>query len=119
MLAYNFKTAKQLGISEKRRTTLIRLLHMFDRGEILAENFDMGEVWCGTAGCIYGWARHIDPDFVDDEILYSPMSRLFYSAVKGVLDGPTTPEEGAAALRNYLTTGHAHWREIVRERKDK
>lgn len=66
MLAQSYKTAEELGLTEKGRDALIRVLGMMDRGELkdtprncFAPNgFNMSVSWyeneCGTIGCIGG-----------------------------------------------------------------
>jgi hypothetical protein len=69
MLAQNFKTPAELRISEVAFTALVTVLGMLDRGEIAAEEFHMGDWWerghdargrfCGSVGCIGGWASYV------------------------------------------------------------
>jgi hypothetical protein len=64
MLAQNFKTATDLGISEVEQDALIKVLGMLERNDFArGESFNMGWWYqhsntCGTVGCIAGWAHH-------------------------------------------------------------
>jgi hypothetical protein len=79
MLARSFKTAVDLGISEKEHGALIQVLGMLERGELqlvrlarggltatIPNGFNMialGEKnECGTVGCLLGWARFVTDD---------------------------------------------------------
>jgi hypothetical protein len=141
MLAQSFKTAAQLQISKAEHETLVKVLGMLERGEIkpspqrgrslgflpldkLAdyeiaepEFFDMRHVICasdcGTSCCILGWAQYVSDDAVFN---YNHSNRglgyLFYPNREGV--DCTNPQQGAMALRNYLTSGFPRWREVMR-----
>ncbi len=128
MLAQNFKTAADLGISDKEFEALRKVLGMFERGEITPEHFDMGNWKCGTTYCIGGWAEKIagescqsfdkisrtfsvrerHPELVGLDRLFFPKARY---GDGGAYDA--TPEQGAFALRNYLTHGEPRWAEAL------
>lgn len=74
MLAQNFKTAADLGISDIELDALIKVLGMLERGELVhgkyplassfrkPNEFNMGVTLkrygeCGTVGCLMGWAH--------------------------------------------------------------
>lgn len=125
MLAQNFKTAADLGITEDEQIALIQVLGMLERGELKyaesdrcrGENlFNMG-TWgdgCRTPACIGGWVAHLLGVYQMDYVrqysgwnakadhglrnLYWPG---FYYGIK--------PANAAMALRSYLTIGDARW----------
>lgn len=118
MLAQNFKTAADLGISEIEHGALIAVLGMLERGE--CHGFSMYDVYhrCQSPMCILGWARHI----ADDHSLFddNPKSlcELFYPDTYGPARARkaiecTDQETAALALRSYLTTGEANWAEAL------
>lgn len=116
MLAQNFKTANDLCISDAEFKALINVLGRLERLEIPAKLFTMetiGRPGCGTAGCILGWARTVAKkgrDLFDCTRRTPPLQNLFYP---GFDEGyEASRSEAAMALRNYLTTGTARWREI-------
>lgn len=132
MLAQNFKTAADLRLSELERDALITVLGMLERGELthvpvrdlpssadykvgtFTGHFNMGE-WeesydCGTVCCIGGTAELIGG--IGFNLSGNiPLSNLFYPA--GNLDHITT-DQAAKALRSFLSTGRARWRDAVR-----
>lgn len=120
MLAQNFKTAADLGISDRELDALIKVLGMLEREEIDEAHFNMGIVGepdCGTSGCLLGWTRVADKDvfftLVCKACLFPKnegLETLFYSGE--AFDA--APSQGAAALRSYLTTGEANWAEALR-----
>jgi hypothetical protein len=128
MLAQNFKTADELGLSEVAYNALVTVLGMLERGEIDAEHFDMDEWWapgrdqrgrfCGSVGCIGGWAVFVaeraghgsecwkSPRPAHPREL-TPWNELFYPLD---LDAWfATPAQAAHALRNYLISGNPQW----------
>jgi hypothetical protein len=128
MLANNFMTAVDLGISEIELRSLVKVLGMLERGEIPREKFHMGttgrvdwwgypEMECETPACICGWARHVSGvtprifEGVGDR--YPSGIRNLFQMLSDGRDGyPTdsrSPEEAAIALRSYLTTGRPVW----------
>jgi hypothetical protein len=145
MLAQNFKTAKELNVSEQEHAALIDVLGRLERGELkhCTENFfeesygnyfNMNYTYlckqssCGTMGCIGGWVGvllGVEPtDYVyahEGEEGYEDTSLAdlyFPRDTRGVmlpLDG-ITAELAAIALRNKLTTGKANWLEVLGEK---
>lgn len=128
MLAQNFKTAADLGISEAEADALIKVLGMLERGELkhhpssqpdTPNGFNMGH-WgvqtdCGSIGCIKGWAQFVS-DRVFTLVRYgSPVWGLF--TVDHIHHrrrwAEITTSEAACALRNYLTLGEARWAEVL------
>jgi hypothetical protein len=124
----NFLTAYDLAIKDRERDALIKTLGLMESGHVkhveigdtdtitdnveeLTGGFNMG-VWnCGTAACIGGTAEIIGKiTFVcSSEHLFE----LFYP--EGGMDYRTiTVEQGAKALRNFLTTGEASWSEALK-----
>jgi len=130
MLAQNFKTATDLGITEDEVLALIQVLGMLERGEISEKHFWMARFWseCGTVGCLCGWANYVsngaafpevNPDHTAATIETALRKRLPLAALAlFASDGRTSagdakPAHGAIALRNYLTTGEARWAEAL------
>lgn len=125
MLAQNFKTDVELGISERLWRALTIELGMLERGEIRADQFNM-QKWrteCGTVCCLGGWAEQIanveegtfkignrDTCISDD---FRGIDELF--APFGWTKMQATPDQAATALRSYLTTGNAHWDKALNE----
>lgn len=134
MLAQNFKTAIELGLSEIEHTSLIKVLGMLERGEIPRELFNMnttgggieGKWWttpsmeCGSPACICGWARHVSgvkPRIFDGSVNgwdnYSIGLKNLFQMGGDCTDGSPidawSTEEAAIALRAYLTTGRPVW----------
>jgi hypothetical protein len=133
MLAQNFKSAAELGIPQAHYDVLVEVLHMLERGEIrhievpdgLWKSASDGEfcglfnmsVWvsagpCGTAACLGGTAELISGLKFGDDMQTRGLERLFYPW--SIDMDKVTPEMGAIALRNYLTTGSPRWREAVK-----
>lgn len=123
MLAQNFRTAEELGLTEKGYAGLHKVLRMLEGGELVytrvpnvPNGFNMNSCWeqneCGTVGCIGGWAGFYDKKgFVEEMLLpTTPNTRL------GPLFCPPdryskhySVEQAAHALRTYLVTGQADW----------
>lgn len=121
MLAQNFKTAEELGLTEFGYSGLLRVLGMLERGELvyttpghfIPNGFNMREAWskgqCGTIGCIGGYAGRYNS------------SELFTINVKGGDNcgklfcppdwrkGRYTVEQAAKAVRSFLVTGTPDW----------
>lgn len=75
MLAQNFKTPADLGITDAEFSALSKVLGMLERGEIKysagsrdvpGQRFNMSIVYhlgsCGSVGCIMGWAKTVGQD---------------------------------------------------------
>lgn len=133
MLSKTFRTAKELKISQAKYDALVKVYWMFVDEKIPARLFDMGTIGtpklkdkkaCGTAGCILGWCHAVDPiayyrrqefgwagSFPD----YSGgLHYLFFSGC--ACDGHINPTraQAAQAIHNFLTTGAARWREVLK-----
>lgn len=134
MLARNFKSAADLGISDVELGSLITVLGMLERDELVQGLYPMAiqarapnefnmavtieNSSCGTIACLAGWAYSISgkqafPEITKDDIGAWRNDRnlrdLFgigktHSELCGV-----TPDQAATALRSYLTTGDARW----------
>lgn len=139
MLAQNFKTAADLGISELRHGGLIKTLGVLERGEVRhvpvpysrfvykPQNWDalfnMSNLWtdatCGTAACIAGTSDLIfGTDFVSAGCVNWPedsrLDDLFCpNGIDEEIWGDITTAQAATALRSYLTTGDANWAEAI------
>jgi hypothetical protein len=134
MLAQNFKTAADLQISNDELSALIKVLGMLERVELIhgtnplassarkPNEFNMGATLttrCGTIGCIAGWAYHISNGEAFPEIVKGDMGDWTVRNKKlrdlfgiGRSCGSLfsiQPEQAAAALRSYLTTGDSRW----------
>lgn len=133
MLAQNFKTADDLQITDIELRSLIGVLGMLERGELVhrrdpfvadaygSNEFNMGMTLdsnCGTIGCIAGWAYYLSgreafPQIADNENGWeggnSELRRLFGIGRSTYSLDRITPAEAATALRSYLSTGEARW----------
>lgn len=135
MLAQNFKSHVDLGITEPQFDALRKTLVLLETGKLKhqpmpdryawrAEKFsglfNMGgwrrEAHCGTIACIGGTAEIIGDVTFNMNKPYS-LNNLFYPNMnnEGVLFDyhAITPAQAARALRSYLTTGDAKWSEAV------
>lgn len=115
MLAQNFKTAADLGISEEQHQSLIQTLGRMERMEIPEHQFSMrvvGEPDCGTPGCILGWARGTRQNPVWATRFPRRLERLFLPHHCPAAWGAST-EQAAIALRSYLTTGVVNWADAL------
>lgn len=137
MLAQNFKSASDLQISDVELSSLITVLGMLERGELVHEHylyesdpdgdrFNMGVTLesgsCGTLGCIAGWAYIVSGKEAFPELVAEDWSSRFrnHELVKlfGIGQHTSwlarfTPEHAASVLRTYLTTGKADWNEVL------
>lgn len=102
MLAQNFKTPGNLGITDAEFDALLKVLGMLEREEIqhapgygnvcdylstsptgrpVPVYFNMGFVTgehdCGTAGCILGWAQHVAQGLLFQGWRHPAIDRLF------------------------------------------
>ncbi len=140
MLAQNFKTAEDLGIQDEELAALITVLGMLERGELkhvpddssrgafpvypqhakvgmFNMNWWSNAVDCGTVCCIGGTVEAIMKKYLSDGSSRNPhLRKLFYpgNAIRD-RDGYSgiTPDQAAAAVRSYLTTGNANWRSAI------
>lgn len=135
MLAQNFKSTADLGLSDDEYAALVTTLGMLERGELVhvrisdqptfrhdasgfTGHFNMGE-WqegfhCGTVCCIGGTAEligQVEFNICDNHAL----EELFYptALTPRHLWDDITIEQAARALRSFLTTGHANWKDAV------
>lgn len=133
MLARNFKTPADLGISNAEFEALAKVLGMLERGDIPEREFNMarirGKTSCGTVACICGWASIVS-DGRAFPMREMPGERWYpissFSALpkslrdlfgvdnmKVCFEG--TRQSAAIALRSYLTTGEPRWAEALAE----
>lgn len=127
MLAENFMTAKALDLTDEQHAALVKTLRHLETGRADG-GFDMSAWWmhvkrqtlfpgCGTSACIGGWAQFLVGEDVFREAMRFKARfinpRLDDLMFAGVSMGVTDPALGAAALRNYLTTGEARWDEVL------
>src|SRR5262249_10234273 len=117
MLAQNFKTADELGLSQVEVTALAPVRGMLERGEIAQGQFHMGQFRhsCRTPSCICGWAHHISGRKAFAElcspygsmILYrranKPLIDLFRLTAARGSGGDITPAQAPLAPRKYLS----------------
>jgi hypothetical protein len=129
MLAQNFKTATDLGITDAQRSALQKTLVLMETGKMqhvpagsdLKPLMDPGEYAglftmhltyadadCGTAGCIRGTAQMISGVYFDVCDLTTGLNDLFYEWAPCKNWDPSV-EQAAIALRNYLTFGEPRW----------
>lgn len=135
MLAQNFKTPAELGISDHEFDALYKVLGMLERGELThgsfrripdGQEFNMDacveEHPCGTVACILGWARiissheplfcrlHLATRQLNDLFMVIPTHNLpFWAESRATV----TPAQAALALRSYLTDGDPRWAEAL------
>lgn len=129
MLAQAFKSANELGITDEELTALIRVLGMFERGEVkrarahtpaIPNGFNMSSLShtdrCNTVACIKGWAQIVGGEHLfssypstKNDALYTGL--FLYS--KRIRFRINEPAQAATALRSYLTTGDAKWHEAI------
>jgi hypothetical protein len=137
MLAQNFQSPIELGLTDLQFEALCKTLVLLETGKLKKEDvaaeteevikekeftghFNM-DTWtstyhCGTVACIGGTAELIGKvEFMksstyNDQLytLFYPPSDLDYSEI--------TVSQAANALRNYLSTGNAKWDEVLDER---
>lgn len=138
MLAQSFLSADDLELSERQRDALIKTLVLLETGKLthvhandISIGFELDDytnykfsgyfnmaVWhehynCGTVACIGGTAEMIG------QVEFNPgisaaLRELFYPR-RHVALANVTVKQAAQALRNYLTTGHAHWHDVMGE----
>lgn len=133
MLAQNFMPPATLGLSDKEFEALVKVLGMFERGEVvhwsghwdgkpcqIPNAFNMRLWSCGTAHCIGGWAGTIIGERTLQEKTSSRftdgLSLLFYPRTNYLnfpMNHEITVDQAASALRNYLTTGQPNWDEAT------
>lgn len=132
MLAQNFKSAADLGITESQLSALQKTLVMLETGKLrhfdilsipdrrfehsyeFSGDFNMGAFHakheCGTACCIAGTAELISGAKFIGESRSNELDELFYMNSLDHRDmEAVTPSQAATALRSYLTTGDARW----------
>ena len=127
MLAQNFRSADDLGISERQHDALRKTLVLLETGRLthadpgrpradrgrFTGHFNMRE-WntvgeCGTICCIGGTAELVGDVQFDPERLPEGLDELFFPNSPHVED--ITPSQAATALRCYLTSGDPRWLE--------
>lgn len=124
MLAQNFKTATDLGITDAELDALIKVLGMLERGELQQYDyaggsglFDMTSKGsgCGTPACIGGWVAALmgknQLSYVNSHRFeQKPLHDLYWN-MEAVFHGKA--QHAAYAIRSYLTTGEANWAEAL------
>lgn len=126
MLAQNFKRPTDLEITDAEFEALVKVLGMLERGELKhcdgdrpeTQKIKMGfrmstaqcDTACGTAGCIGGWAASV-MGINPMTYVHCDHSPGLYSLYWGYPRSNVTPEQGAIALRNFLTHGEPRWAE--------
>jgi hypothetical protein len=132
MLAQNFKTAKDLKITEPQREALMKTLVLMETDKLIhvveqsqycevspqfTGHFNMcdwkGKIGCGTVCCIGGTAELVGAVSFQGK-LDDNLQKLFFPDV-AYYDYWIfiTVDQAAQALRNYLTTGKANWENIL------
>lgn len=141
MLAQNFKTAKQLNITDQEYEALQKTLVWFETGKIVhvsnawdryysTDYSDLStplkvpvqfnlSVWyanvdhkCNTVACIGGTAEAIGNVRFDDYEQNRRLKSLFNPTIYNDFDSITV-EQASQALRNLLTTGWPRWRQVL------
>jgi hypothetical protein len=133
MLAPNYMTADQLRISDELHAALIKVLGMFERGELVHAEYNDGFLanvrtgfnlavgWahteCGTVGCYAGWSSIImgvpSPNVLSN-VMTAGLANLFFGSQEHKFPLSTVNiEQATHALRNYLITGDPRWREVL------
>jgi hypothetical protein len=139
MLAPNYMTPTELRISDQLHAALIKVLGMFERGEMQYAEYQDGfmqdiktgfnlaiglaETQCGTVGCYAGWASiimRVPFTNVLADLSTQGLANLFYGNY-GKQEDDKFPvplskvniEEAKHALRNYLITGDPRWNEVL------
>ena len=127
-----FMIAEQLDLTEAKHHALVLTLTALERGEITHWNgnecyLEQGYVFtgsfnmawwcnslpnkCGTVACIGGTAEMLGKvDFGGNRT--DELDDLFYPPTNYDYNNITT-NQAADVLRNYLTTGHANWDEVL------
>ena len=131
MLARSFKSAAELRLTEIEHDSLIKVLHMLERGEIEQKLFNMSSIGgrCGTPSCMLGWARIVSrdeelfdrcsglgnsPDALRALFLYKDShSWVEHFAKKNRNASGVETSAAALALSNYLTIGEPRWAEAL------
>ena len=137
MLMQNFRTAADLGITDVEQAALVSVLYMLERQEVVTHALARGNQnslfmfdylyedapgECGTVACLCGWAHKLShkqafPELAGDKHritdtlaarLPQATQDLFWINTEFCSENPTI-DQAAAALRRYLTTGHANW----------
>jgi hypothetical protein len=139
MLAQNFMSADQLHVTREEHAALVTVLYMLEREELKSivfginindrvlqgKCFSMNNTWvkgkCGSAGCIGGWVadvmgvsdknKYVDSYWSYVAIRQLPLADLYWNAK--AIQSKVSSDQGAAALRNFLTTGKAQWDEVL------
>lgn len=135
MLAQNFRTAAELGLTDKQLEALIKVLGVLERQETFyvpnARGLDEGPAptpvgfnmeWvfgqsdCGTTACILGWAMHFAGENSFDGVMPGKLLELFLYQTPTPSKSEAwraTPAQAAIAIRNYLTFGEPRWHEAL------
>lgn len=128
MLAQNFKTPIELKITDAEFDALYKVLGMLERGEVdhtdartptIPNGFNMAVVRrshrCGTAACIFGWARTVNPMMTGTGTpgLFELFTAINFKVHHQLDLEKVTVSQAAIALRNYLTHGEPRWAEAI------
>lgn len=134
MLAPNYMTADKLRISDRLHAALIKVLGMFERGEMQYAEYEDGfpqdikmgfnlaiglaETQCGTVGCYAGWTSiimRVPFTEVLTNLSTQGLANLFYGNVRDNKFPLSTVniEQATHALRNYLISGDPRWHEVL------
>jgi hypothetical protein len=134
MLAQSFKSAEELGISEKQQEALCKVLVLletdrlrhvpaseihnvfrpYEYAGLFNMHYSYAESDCGTVACIRGTAELISGVRFEVWELPDALHDLFYEWGPCRTLDPSTAQ-AATALRNYLTMGHPRWDLAVAE----
>lgn len=138
MLAQNFKTPAELGLTDDDFNSHVQVLGMLERQEMPhahdcfspppGQSFNMALAFsktrCGTVGCIYGWSKFFQGEpvsCVHTTGMTKARADLYCPEFEWVGPNPNiltlreqiTTAQAAIALRNYLTHGEPRWEEAL------
>ncbi len=130
MLSKTFKSAKELKISQAKYDALVKVYWLLVDEVIPERLFNMSTIGspalkkekpCGTAGCILGWCHAVDStafskysDSWSNDYRWTGLHDLFYSSCAIDRCETPSPAQAAQAIHNFLTTGRADWRGVLK-----
>jgi hypothetical protein len=123
MLAQNFLSPRDLGITDHEFETAVKLLGMLERGELkwvsantkkkkVPNGFNMVHWDCPTSACFGGWMERLGCASSLDRRKFD---ELYYPNASGrpsAYDAKTG--QAAFALRSFLRTGKPQWKKAMR-----
>ena len=130
-MSNRLRTAEELGLRQNEYCALVKALDVLENKRWPERLFDMSSWWdghryfdgesyiCNTACCIGGTA---DAIVGRKGLIAGAAARcldLYDLCYPGSCSGgyDATQEQGAQALRNYLTTGKARWGRVMESKR--